>query len=104
MTNEPIAYINLDEQRLEFASPFEFNRSAFKQGKIPLYLHPQKTANHPAMQSDRGDWAKTNKSLNGDQMLEGFAIAQDMNPDYKLSSFAAGVRFAEKHHGIGEKE
>ena len=37
--DEPTAYINLDEQRLEFAVPFEFNRSAFKQGKIPLYTN-----------------------------------------------------------------
>ena len=40
------------------------------------------------------------KSIDGDQMLEGFSLAQDLNPDYRLSSFAAGVRFAEKHHGI----
>ena len=35
---KPIAYINLDKKCLEFAAPFQFNRSCFKQGKVPLYL------------------------------------------------------------------
>ena len=35
---KPIAYINLDDQRLEWAIPFQFNSSCFRQGKVPLYL------------------------------------------------------------------
>jgi hypothetical protein len=42
--NEPVAYINLDEKRLEWAVPFEFKSSCFVLGKLPLYLHPPKTA------------------------------------------------------------
>jgi hypothetical protein len=41
---EPVAYINLDEKRLEWAIPFEFKSSCFVLGKLPLYLHPSSPA------------------------------------------------------------
>ena len=37
---EPVAYVNLDEKRLEWAAPFDFKSSCFVLGKLPLYFHP----------------------------------------------------------------
>jgi len=52
--DKPVAYINLDEQQLEFATPFEFKGSCFRQGKLPLYLHPPrpKPARKPMTMED----------------------------------------------------
>jgi hypothetical protein len=56
----------------------------------PLYLHPLKPA-EPAAR----------KPLNGEEILEGFNATGFTNTDYRLRCFIEGVRFAEKHHGIG---
>ena len=45
---EPVAFINLDEKRLEWAVPFEFKSSCFVLGKLPLYLHPPRPAEQEA--------------------------------------------------------
>ena len=91
--NTPIAYINLDEQRLEFAAPFEYKSSAFKQGKIPLY------ANTPALNEQI-----SKKPLNGNQIMPAFDALGFTAYDYRLHCFLEGVRFAEQHHGIGGQE
>jgi len=86
---EPVVYINLDEKRLEWAVPFEFKSSCFVLGKLPLYLHPPKPAEPEAR-----------KPMTEEEIDVGF------NP-YRMrwladdQYFVAGVRYAEKHHGIG---
>jgi hypothetical protein len=50
----PVAYINLDEKRLEWAVPFEFKSSCFVLGKLPLYLHPPKPAELELEEYDAG--------------------------------------------------
>ena len=58
----------------------------------------QQTAkDHPAMQSDRGDWAKTKKPMTQEEIDKGFS------QDWFYGSFVEGIRFAEKHHGITEE-
>ena len=37
---EPVAFVNLDKKRLEWAAPFDFKSSCFVLGKLPLYFHP----------------------------------------------------------------
>jgi hypothetical protein len=41
--NEPIAYINVEQRKLEWAMPIKFDTPlTVKLDKIPLYTHPQK--------------------------------------------------------------
>ncbi len=41
MSNEPIAYINIEERRLQWAGPVKWDTPIItKMDKIPLYTHP----------------------------------------------------------------
>lgn len=43
MTIKPLAYINVEERKLEWAEPMTWNTPTIaKMDKIPLYLHPVK--------------------------------------------------------------
>jgi hypothetical protein len=43
MTIKPVAYINVEERKLEWAEPMTWNTPTIaKMDKIPLYLHPVK--------------------------------------------------------------
>jgi len=48
----------------------------------------------------------TDKSrpMNGDQVLEGFRAIGAMGESFILRYFLEGVRFAERHHGVGGDE
>jgi hypothetical protein len=52
--------------------------------KIPLYTRPE----------------PTRKPLSSDERLKGFIELRDNDDGAHLLSFLAGVRFAEKHHGL----
>jgi len=44
MNNEPVAYINVDERKLEWARPTTWHTPTIAQmDKVPLYTHPAKT-------------------------------------------------------------
>ena len=44
MNNEPVAYINVEERKLEWAKPMTWHTPTIAQmEKIPLYTHPAKT-------------------------------------------------------------
>jgi hypothetical protein len=44
MNNEPVAYINVEERKLEWAKPIAWHTPTIAQmDKIPLYTHPAKT-------------------------------------------------------------
>ena len=44
MNNEPVAYINVEERKLEWAKPTTWHTPTIAQmEKIPLYTHPVKT-------------------------------------------------------------
>ena len=44
MSNEPVAYINVEERKLEWAKPMTWHTPTIAQmDKIPLYTHPAKT-------------------------------------------------------------
>jgi hypothetical protein len=44
MNNEPVAYINVEERKLEWAKPTIWHTPTIAQmEKIPLYTHPAKT-------------------------------------------------------------
>jgi hypothetical protein len=43
MSNEPVAYINVEERKLEWAKPITWHTPTIAQmEKIPLYTHPVK--------------------------------------------------------------
>ena len=43
MNNEPVAYINVEERKLEWAKPMTWHTPTIAQmDKIPLYTHPAK--------------------------------------------------------------
>jgi hypothetical protein len=110
MTEEPIAYINLDEQRLEFAVPFQFNRSAFKQGKIPLYTRPEPEAEpvRYMVVNEQGETsflytrpaAPERKPMTEEEMRDLFKKDLCGDGDVAFFTFRHGIRYAEKHHGI----
>ena len=41
------------------------------------------------------------KPMDGDQILEGFIATRDESRNFKLRCFTEGVRYAERHLGIG---
>ena len=41
------------------------------------------------------------KPMDGDQILEGFQATGFSGENFRLRCFNEGVRYAEKHHGIG---
>jgi hypothetical protein len=44
MNNEPVAYINVEERKLEWAKPMTWHTPTIAHmEKIPLYTHPAKT-------------------------------------------------------------
>jgi hypothetical protein len=44
MNNQPVAYINVEERKLEWAKPMTWHTPTIAQmDKIPLYTHPAKT-------------------------------------------------------------
>ena len=44
MNNEPVAYINVEERKLEWSKPMTWHTPTIAQmEKIPLYTHPAKT-------------------------------------------------------------
>jgi len=44
MTHEPVAYINVEERKLEWAAPVVWHTPTVAQmDKVPLYTHPAKT-------------------------------------------------------------
>ena len=44
MSNKPVAYINVEERKLEWAKPMTWHTPTIAQmEKIPLYTHPAKT-------------------------------------------------------------
>jgi hypothetical protein len=44
MNNEPVAYINVEERKLEWAKPTTWHTPTIaKMNNIPLYAHPAKT-------------------------------------------------------------
>ena len=44
MNNEPVAYINVEERKLEWAKPMTWHTPTITQmDKVPLYTHPVKT-------------------------------------------------------------
>ena len=44
MNNEPVAYINVEERKLEWAKPMSWHTPTIAQmDKVPLYTHPTKT-------------------------------------------------------------
>jgi hypothetical protein len=123
---EPVAHINLDEKRLEWAVPFEFKSSCFVLGKLPLYLHPPRPdpARKPLPEkidpilrilgsmrcspSYVAGWnncidamsngAEARKPMTHEEIIQGVTV--DTSDDFH-AGYWAGVRFAEKHHGIG---
>jgi predicted nucleic acid-binding Zn-ribbon protein len=53
MNNEPVAYINVEERKLEWAKPTTWRTPTIAQmDKIPLYTHPVKEAT-TRQQADR---------------------------------------------------
>jgi len=44
MNNKPVAYINVEERKLEWSKPMAWHTPTITQmNKIPLYTHPAKT-------------------------------------------------------------
>ena len=62
MNNEPVAYINVEERKLEWAEPITWHTPTIaKMDKIPLYTHPVKELtddeiNELYMEHGNKDW------------------------------------------------
>ena len=68
MNNEPVAYINVEERKLEWAKPTTWHTPTIAQmEKIPLYTHPAKT---PTLVLDGNRVYPTVKTLTDEEILE----------------------------------
>jgi len=81
---KPIAYYDPVHDKLLWADGPQYVHAQKTKGMslVPLYPHPPEPKRKP---------------LDGDEVLEGFYKAEG----FSLHSFTEGVRWAEKHHGIG---
>jgi hypothetical protein len=69
MNNEPVAYINVEERKLEWAKSTTWHTPTIAQmDKIPLYTHPAKTL------TDEEIWELSDMVLNNSDVI-GFARA-----------------------------
>ena len=56
MNNEPVAYINVEERKLEWARPTTWHTPTIaKMNNIPLYAHPAKTLTDEEILEVSGD-------------------------------------------------
>jgi hypothetical protein len=66
MNNEPVAYINVEERKLEWAKPMTWHTPTIAQiEKIPLYIHPAKT---PMLVLDGNRVYSTEKTLTDEEI------------------------------------
>jgi hypothetical protein len=66
--NEPVAYINVEERKLEWAKPTTWHTPTIAQmDKIPLYTHPAKT---PTLVLDGNRVYPTAKTLTDEELYE----------------------------------
>jgi hypothetical protein len=71
MENEPVAYINVEERKLEWAKPTTWHTpTVAKMGKIPLYTHPSEhdLGIAEAIGFDKGYKAATAKTLTDEEI------------------------------------
>ena len=65
-----------------------------------VITHMNQTLNKQDQSTD----LNSKKPMDGDQILEGFQATGFESGNFKLRCFNEGVRFAEKHHGIGGED
>ena len=83
--DEPVAWVNKEELDNPI-SAFVRTKHSCGPCNTPLYLHPQ----------------EPKKPMTEEEITKGY---QDhFKSEFFVADFYCGVRFAEKHHGIGEKE
>jgi hypothetical protein len=57
MNNEPVAYINVEERKLEWAKPTTWHTPTIAQmDKVPLYTHPVKTLTDEEIKAVYGEY------------------------------------------------
>jgi len=70
--SEPVAYINVEERKLEWAKPITWHTPTIAQmDKIPLYTHPAKTLTDEEINQL---WAESHED--GIAMQQGFTTQQ----------------------------
>lgn len=85
--DEPVAWVQ--DSDYEQSPEFAFSWVETKLHDVPLYLHPP-TKTAPM------------KPMTREEILAGLE-GWDWHPD-RDAGFYAGIRFAERHHGIGERD
>jgi hypothetical protein len=57
MNNKPVAYINVEERKLEWSKPMAWHTPTIAQmDKIPLYTHPAKTLTDEEIKAVYGEY------------------------------------------------
>jgi hypothetical protein len=80
MNNEPVAYINVEERKLEWAKPTTWHTPTIAQmDKVPLYTHPAKTLTDDAV---RYQWLR-NEYAHGRETY----LAEGMPSGEKLDEY-----------------
>jgi hypothetical protein len=72
MNDEPVAYINVEERKLEWSKPMTWHTPTIAQvDKIPLYTHPSEHDLEiaEAIGFDKGYKAATAKTLTDDEII-----------------------------------
>ena len=85
--DEPVAWVNKEELDNPI-SAFVRTKHSCGPCNTPLYLHPQ----------------EPKKPMTEEERKQGYKDSCPLSGASAHLSFYYGIRFAEKHHGIGEKE
>ena len=88
MSDEPVAWTNDDELKNIAGDWYgHFSLVENQQNKLPLYLHPPKPS-------------PSRKPMTEEEIKE---LCPFTRQEF-VTGFNSGIRFAEKHHGIGANE
>ena len=76
MTIKPLAYINVEERKLEWAEPITWHTPTIAQmDKIPLYTHPAKTLTDEEIMALWKPFDPSEDAWVSDEQVQGFARA-----------------------------
>ena len=99
MSNKPVAYINVEERKLEWSKPMAWHTPTIAQmDKIPLYTHPAKPIDKPdecidgCPKNQTCDYCAGIKTLTDEEIIEiGNAVTNLIDSNEGWIEFARAI-------------
>ena len=104
MTTEDLEKLSAYARKVIEAKGYTFYRAVYEQGIKDAERFYGVAGRIDGMKQDQSTDLNPKKPMNGDQILEGFQATGFSGENFRLRCFNEGVRFAEKHHGIGGED